>query len=964
MKRLLLGTVITLVCVSLHAQLLNWTPSFAKDNDEITITVDATKGNQGLMGHSGNVYVHVGVITNLSSGAGNWLYVPFTWGTTAPGSQATPAGVNKWKYTITNIRSFFGVPAGETIKKIAILFRDAAGGAVQRNTDGSDMFVPVYDNGLAVRFIEPPFQPKFEPIPEPINKSVNDNINITGKASAEADMKIYLNGSVIATGSGDSLLSASPVLTASGNTEVVVEATLGATTVKDTLEFFVAPGVSVQPIPAGMRDGINYGANNTEVTLVLYAPGKDRVSVIGEFPGNNWTEQSQFLMNRTPDGNYWWLTITGLVPGVEYAFQYLVDGALKVGDPYAEKVLDPNNDGAIPASHYPGLRPYPSGQTGVVSIVQTAAPQYNWTVNNFNRPDKRSLVVYEMLLRDFLQNSNWNVLKDTLAYLQRMGINAIEIMPFNEFDNNLSWGYNPSYFLAPDKYYGSKNALKQFIDTCHRRGIAVIMDIALNHATGASPLAALYWNSATNQTAADNPWFNVTARHPFSVFHDFNHESPATQYYFKRVVEHWLQEYKLDGFRFDLSKGFTQFNSGNNVALWGQYDASRVAIWKKYYDTLQVKSPGSYAILEHFAANDEEMELSDYGMLFWGNSNYNFSEASMGWVSNSNFESAIHSVRGWNRPHLMSYMESHDEERLMYKNLSFGNNAVAAHNVRDTATALKRVEMCAGFFMTIPGPKMIWQFGEVGYNYSITSCHPGNTIPAPYPNDQCRTDPKPIRWDFRQDIRRQRLYDIYASLGKLRHHPWYHDVFLANNISLDRNLAGVFKWMQIRSAQDSSLLLVVGNFDVSPQTGTLTFPVAGTWYDYLNGNTISATGAPQSITLQAGEFHIYLNRNLTNAVTTPVTDILNPGSGLVLSVFPNPVTSLSIAEVTIPGRSHVQAELINMQGQNMGTIFSGILQKGKHSLPMSGKTDKLPPGIYLLKVQAGNLAGTIKVLQK
>ncbi|MEI9909455.1 MAG: hypothetical protein WDO71_07195 [Bacteroidota bacterium] len=158
-----------------------------------------------------------------------------------------------------------------------------------------------------------------------------------------------------------------------------------------------------------------------------------------------------------------------------------------------------------------------------------------------------------------------------------------------------------------------------------------------------------------------------------------------------------------------------------------------VAIWKRYYDTLQLKSPGSYAVLEHFAADAEEIELSDYGMLLWGNSNYNYNEASMGFISTSNFERAIHSVRNWTQPYLMSYMESHDEERLMYKNLNFGNSS-GSYNTRDLNTALKRMELNAAFFLTIPGPKMIWQFGELGYDFSINRCADG-TI-----NNNCRLE--------------------------------------------------------------------------------------------------------------------------------------------------------------------------------------------------------------------------------
>lgn len=957
MKRLLFiaGCFIS---INLQAQLLSWIPNFAKDNDNVTITMDATKGNLGLNNYTpvSDVYVHVGVITNQSTSPTNWRYVPFTWGSTTAAAQATSLGSNKWQYTINNIRSFFAVPAGETILRIAILFRNGSGSQAQRNADGSDMYVPVYDNNLAVRFSLPLLQPTYVPIPEPINKQVGDNINVTGIASQTADMKLYLNGTVIQTANGVTSISANPTLTTTGNTEIVVEGTAAAVTKKDTLRFFVSPAVTIAPLPSGVRDGINYAANNTEVTLVLFAPNKNRVSVIGEFPGSNWVEQTGYVMNKTPDGNYWWLRITGLTAGTEYAFQYLVEGTLKVAEPYSEKILDPSNDANIPAATYPGLRPYPTGQTtGVVSVLQTNAPAYNWAVNNFSRPDKRNLVVYELLLRDFLAAHDWKTLKDTLSYLKTMGVNAIEIMPFNEFEGNESWGYNPDFYLAPDKYYGPKNTLKEFVDSCHKKGIAVLMDIALNHTTGLNPLAALYWNSSTNQPAANNPWLNVTATHPFNVFNDFNHESLATRYFTSRVVEHWLTEYKLDGFRFDLSKGFTQFNSGGDVNLWSQYDASRVAIWKRYYDSCQVKSPGSYVILEHFAANNEEIELSDYGMLLWGNTNYNFNEASMGFVPTSNFESYLHTARGWNKPHLVSYMESHDEERLMYKNLQFGNNSNASHNVRDLNTALKRIELCAGFFITAPGPKMIWEFGELGYDQSINRCVNGTVDP------NCRLDNKPILWNYQQVIQRKRLYDIFTSLNKLRFHPWYKDIFIANNINLTRNLSGAFKTMTIRSATDSSMLCVVGNFDVTSQTASFTFPNAGTWYDYLNGGTFTSTGGAQNITLQAGEFHVYLNRNLVNAVVTAVSGPGNPANNLTATLYPNPARQNTVLKLNLPATGAVHVDLINSAGQIIKTIFSGALTKGEHSLSLDSKINNLPVGTYLIKIQSANRSAVTKM---
>ncbi|MFM7671437.1 MAG: alpha-amylase family glycosyl hydrolase [Bacteroidota bacterium] len=944
--------------LSVSAQTLSWSPAFPLATDNISITMDATKGNLGLFNYTpaSDVYVHTGVITNLSTTSGDWKYVKFNqaFNQTNPSLQATSLGNNLWKFDITNIRAYYGVPANETILKIAILFRSGNGSAVQRNTDGSDMYIPIYTSTVATRFTNPPFQPTYTPQPEPINKQVGETIALTAIANGTADnMKLYLNGSVIQTATNTATISATPTLTTAGAQTIVSEATKFGSTRTDTLRFFVANAPNVAALPAGVRDGINYEAGNTSVVLVLNAPGKNRVSVIGDFPGSNWQEQTNYVMSKTPDGNYWWIRINGLTPGTEYGFQYLVDGALRVGDPYAEKVLDPWNDASIPSTTYPNPKPYPTGQTtGLVSVFQTNAPAYNWRVNNFTRPDKKSLVIYEMLLRDFTAAHDWRSLRDTISYFKRLGVNAIEIMPFNEFDGNESWGYNPSYFLAPDKYYGTKNMLKEFVDTCHANGIAVIMDIALNHTTGANPLAALYWNAATNAPAANNPWLNQAATHPFSVFNDFNHESLRTRYFTSRVVEHWLKEYKLDGFRFDLSKGFTQTNSGTNVGTWSGYDASRIAIWKRYYDTCQLKAPGSYVILEHFADNNEEIELSNYGMLLWGNNVTQYEEAAMGFVSNSNFEGNLFTVRNWSQPHLIGYMESHDEERLMYKNLQFGNTS-GGYNVKDLNTALKRVELTGAFFYMMPGPKMLWQFGELGYDYSINYC-PDGTV-----NAACRTSNKPIRWDYQSVVNRQRVYDVFGALNKLRAHPWFKNNFTSNRIG--RSLGGSFKWLQVTT--DTSNICVVGNFDVTQQTGTVTFQNAGTWYNYLTGETFSATGSAQSITLQPGEYRVYVNRNVVSQIVTATPATPNTSVGYTARLFPQPSSDQTWLELNMPRSGQVQAQLIDGSGVVLRSLVDRRFNAGVHRISLQESVRSLPTGSYWVRLQTPEGIRTLRLVR-
>ncbi len=860
--------VLLIVTGFANAQLLSTSPAFIQENStSIVITADATKGNQGLKDYipTTDVYVHMGLITNKSTSPSDWKYLPFTSFTTAtPGANCTYLGNNKWSFTINGgLRSYFGVtdPA-ESIKKIAILFRSGNGSKKLANADVSDMYITVYDASLNVRIDAPPSQPLFTPVIEPITKVIGDAISITANASQSSTIKLFFNGTLLSTTSSATTASTSVNITATGNQQIIAEATAGASVKADTLQFVVAAPNTVAALPSGLKDGINYDANdNTAATLVLYAPNKSNVFVVGDF--NNWMQSSQYQMNITPDGLRYWLKLTGLIAATEYAFQYVIDGNLKVADYTAEKVLDPFNDKYIPITTYPNLKAYPSQTSGIVSVLQTAKPVYNWQVPSFSKPDKRNLIIYELLVRDFTAAQNWKTTKDTLSYLKRLGINAIELMPINEFEGNNSWGYNPSFFFAPDKAYGTDVAFKEFIDACHAQGIAVIMDIAMNHAFGESPMVRMYFDAVNNRPAANSPWFNQVATHPYSVGYDFNHESQATKDLVDNVVTHWLTNYKIDGFRWDLSKGFTQVVSGANVSFWGNYDQSRVNIWKRIYDKMQAVAPNSYCILEHFADNSEETVLSDYGMLLWGNLNYNYQQATMGYNSGWDLSNTVAANRGWSQPNLVAYQESHDEERLMFQNLNYGN-VNGGYSTKVLSTATKRNAMAASLWSMIPGPKMLWQFGELGYDYSINYCGNGTT------SSNCRTDPKPAKWDYYQDADRKALYNVYSKLFALRTSPLYTSTFTTGTIANNYSLTSYVK--QLRVVDPNLSVVAFGNFDVSSQFAIISFPNNGTWYNYLNpsAGNINVTSNGIAINLQPGEYYVYTSKDANTAIL-PVT---------------------------------------------------------------------------------------------
>ena len=595
--------------------------------------------------------------------------------------------------------------------------------------------------------------------------------------------------------------------------------------------------------PSGTLDGVNI-LSGTSVIIQLRSPSKQYVYLKGDF--NSFSESANSLMKISTDGNTHWLQINNLNPGTYYRYFFLVEGVLEIGDPYSELILDPWNDGYIPQVNFPGMPQYPTGVVSVpISTFRTDNPYFLWTDYNFQKPSQDELVIYECLVRDFDSGSVYQDLIDRLDYFEYMGFNAIELMPVSEFEGNSSWGYNPNFRFAPDKYYGPKSKLKEFVNRCHAKGIAVILDVVPNHSFGTDPLVRLYQDE-NGIVSEDNPWFNSYAMHPFSPGYDFNHEDGWVREYWKRVFDFWLSEYHIDGYRVDLSKGITQVNSGSNVNLWNQYDQSRIDILFDYYSDIQSNHPGTYVILEHLGNNDEEKSLADGGFMIWGKMTYDFSQSSMGYSGDLNYSSWQN--RGYSYPNLITYMESHDEERLAY-DLQFYGNSSGEYDAKEFSTSMDRLKMTNAFLLTIPGPKMIWQWSELGYDVSIFDCGDGTF------SEDCKLSEKPDRWT---DLEVPERLSLAKTISALAHLKQEQSVFTTYDYNLD--CSGTGKIIHLYSPEQNAVL--IGNFDVVPLDITPGFPYIGTWYDYFSGLSFSVNDLATSFYVEPGEWHLYLDTPL------------------------------------------------------------------------------------------------------
>ena len=878
----------------------------------ITISLDANSS-------ATDVYMHSGVGTDAdafnTSVVGNWGL------DNGVGEMTLNESNNLWEITFVP-KTYYNLTdvQATSVTAMGIVFRNATGSQELKDNGCKDFIFNVGSFQITLN----------SPSTTTTVLNSGESLSINASASLTASFVLKANGITVNQNSGLTYTYSTIV---AQNTIFLLEATNNGETKSTTFQAVVKPTVTEAAVPSGMKDGINLNqSDTTKATLVFYAPEKEFVHLIGNF--NNWEINDTYLLKKDSSNDRFWIELTGLTAQTDYMYQYIIDAELRVADPYSTVILSEYNDQYINATTYPNLPSYPSGKTNhAVTLLRTGDTAYTWQTTNFQKPAKTDLVIYEILIRDFDVLHSYDAVKDRLDYLQGLGINAIEFMPVMEFDGNESWGYNPSFHMALDKYYGNTTAFKQFIDECHRRGMAVIIDVAFNHASGQNPYYRMYNTDNggyDGQANADSPFFNPIARHSYSVFNDFNHSKQATQDYVKRVSQYWIDEYKIDGFRWDLTKGFTQNCTGSD-ACTNAYQQDRVTILKEYADYQWDIDPDFYVIFEHLGTNNEETQWVNYrlgegkGIMVWGNHNNNYNQATMGFNNNSDFSWISYKNRGWSVPANVSYMESHDEERLMYKNIQFGNSN-GSYNVKTSTTALDRMELAGAFYFTVPGPKMIWQFGELGYDISI--------------NQNDRTGNKPIKWEYFDDQNRKDIYNTWAKLISLKLN---YNIFETSDFTLDVSNANGLKKIHLTNASAANIqnVVIIGNFGVTTQSISPFFQQTGTWYNLLEDNTtITVTNTTASISLGPGEFKVYGN----NPATLSIEDVSLEKKSLQL--YPNPTSSSfslskEIQEVSVFDITGKQVKKFTKNGIKKNAYFVTNLNTGIYFVRIKENSNKI-----------------------
>lgn len=865
---LLIRTYLLTICCFLTAIAsgqLSWSGGNTPwQTDAGILLFDAT--GTPLAGATGTLYAHTGVTLNGTA----WQNVIGSWGNNNTQPALVKVSTNLYQLSISpSVNGYFNIGSG-SITLINMVVRNAAG-----DVKTADLSIAVNPFDLTL------VNPSAGSATFWQSGTINVSANNTG-GNADYVLKTP-TGSSLNTQTNTNAYSydiATPV-----NGEYSLTATIGTRSITKKFFLVITPAVISETMPSGMKDGVNYDSNDsTKATLVLNVPGKDFVYVAGNF--NSWQPGNADVMKKDPSTGKFWLTINGIVPNNWYAFQYWVCDSVpaanspklvRTADPFSTLVLSPFDDSEIISlGVYPGLPAFSSiapGQAREVSVIQTgytAYWKYNWKTTTKPNADisKKDLMVYEVLIRDFDANRTYQDLINRLDYFKNMHINAIQLMPVMEFEGNMSWGYNPIYHLATDKRYGSPAKLKELIDSCHSNGIAVILDIALNHVFPRSPLARMWMVDNNNDGWADgispdNPYCNTVPKHTLNVGFDLNHfrePNNLTNTYVQRTIQTWIEDFNVDGFRWDLTQGFTNSCSANDDVCTHSNQTDRIIKLKWYSDMQWAMDPNFYVIFEHWVfgeipeyTNYRLNETPSKGIICWRRGDNEYANLLKGNATDISIISDASTYR------MQGNMESHDEERIAYKAFT-----EAGQTVGNLAKIHARMPAIGPVFFLVPGPKMIWHFGDMGCEQSVNTCNDGTV------NGNCRLDTKPQpQWtnNWLSQPARKKINDDWSRLLAMRtRESVFRNGQYAFNQTLGTGRPRLDVWTTTSPTNYLSYVMVHTNFTSNAVTFPAYFPYTGTWYNLMDNTPITVTSVTQNITLPAdGGYVVYGN--------APVSDI-------------------------------------------------------------------------------------------
>ncbi|MDH4070491.1 MAG: alpha-amylase family glycosyl hydrolase, partial [Ignavibacteria bacterium] len=709
--------------------------------------------------------------------------------------------------------------------------------------------------------------------------------------------------------------------------------------VADTVTFTISTGgPPVAPIPPYARHGVTLpsAASNDSTTFRLRVGGTNlvllRVAPLGE---PVMTQPARF-MRQNPGGINWWINLD--LPEGEYEYLYQTGDGTVLFDPWGRET-----------GTY-GTR-FSTGSSGLT------ADDYVWTSDGFQRPPIDRLCIYELHVGEFAGGyynlgggeAGFSDLASLMAYFDSLGVNAIELMPINDFGligpSGHSWGYDISHYFALEPSYGRPADLKALVDSAHARGIAVLLDVVFNHQNDPGPLwqmepdeiGNLYFKPASTLHHNEDPLF---------FFRDMDHWTNETQELVYETIKMWIDEYRIDGFRYDFTQGVG----------WDIAEPTRGILgWANAID--QEYNGEIYQIAEHLP---ESAALILHSGLTggWHDSYHDeiFDEARFRNTSLTNFESLILDLDGYpgndipaaptryaNRTEPVNMNNNHDEQSLIYEMITFQGV--------DTATAYVRDKLYSTFMFTSLGIPLVWQGMEFG-------------APRGWMTDNEKLSYRPVEWDLFDTDRGRDHFGYYRKLifQRLNNPALYRGTL---NTLWRFESEKVLVW-GFTDAGSGNMVMAVANLSSIERTvNDVPWLGSGIWYNIWDQSELVSPGVSlDSLTLPAYTALVY--SNVPDSVLTSVSGQAAgvPEEFALHQNYPNPFNPTTTITFDLPAEAPVTISVYDLLGRKVADLLYGSLPPGTHAVVWDGRSvngSHAAAGVYLVRMTAqGAFASTRK----
>tara|TARA_A100001234_G_scaffold219573_1_gene230654 strand:- start:993 stop:3014 length:2022 start_codon:yes stop_codon:yes gene_type:complete len=654
--------------------------------------------------------------------------------------------------------------------------------------------------------------------------------------------------------------------------------------------------------------------------LCIYAPSQPVVQVIVTNPGQTGSAVDAIVLKKDPVQEFiWWVKLE--LPNGEYDYEYLLLDGTRLPDPYSRRIIN-------------GRTRIEIGPGGA-----STADDFNWESEGlYSRPNLEDLIIYELHVDDFAAVGNglgkFEHVKNRLDYIKSLGVNAIELMPITAIGGVHSWGYDLSSHLALNERYGTPNDLKSFIDQAHLKGIAVILDQVWNHVRREGSLYQVQKNYDLNPYL--KPWTqtNTNENQESWGMEDLDHFNLKTVEYVNNVNKIFLDEYKIDGFRFDAGRyiGWDLNQSELGLNAWTD------ALYEHDNDVIQIieylpSDPWLTNILNissswHDSFHDR-IKMDAHNQY---NSTTDLMRQVIGLHEYSNVSTPYQ-----NRSQAIKYMISHDEQSLIQEMVEFDNYTMEQ--------ALDRDKFYASVLFTSLGIPMLWQGQEFGFKSGWNDDNGDGNY------DDEKLSYRPVDWSVLDTENGQSHLDHYKKLIKLRkNNPaiskgTFYDLFryAGQNVI-------VYGYKDERLEGSNDQIVVIANFSTSSQTiQNVPFLSPGNWFSFFDNQSDIYTSDGNF-----GEFQIDAKTAVifTNfEQTLHVKNEISPENFNILKAYPNPFNAEINLVISMRDNTPKELNIFDIEGKLVETIYNPSPFQKEIKLKWDGKDsfgENVPSGIYFI----------------